>query len=362
MNILLVGRYGEGDILTGPERVARELFSELTKNNIQAVFIEYYFSGYKGSSLLKKMFGKEYIYNRLILRLGIFPFLFMLHQKKFEIIHIVNSQRFILFLLMLNPFFSGRIVTTMHGFIRNEIPTKNIWKKRYFIDLWVEKFLVKKSKLLIFPSKLLFETFNKHYIISQKKYQIIPNGVSKIFWNRATSFPHFENSIKLVFYNGFSNAINRGLDKLLDLMNSLKCEVQLFVIGDKVEVKPEKNIQIYFTDPMSHAGLINFVSDKHFIIKSSVFDSFSILIAECMTLGLIPIISENVGIKDVIKHGENGFVYNSSSSNELSELMNEIYHGKYNLDLISANAKETSKNLNWEKITEEYISAYKSIL
>lgn len=362
MKIVLVGRYGEGDILTGPERVARELFSELTKNNIQAVFVDYYFSGYEGSSLLKKIFGKEYIHNSLILRLGIFPFLFMLHQKKFEIIHIVNSQRFILFLLLLNPFFSGRIVTTVHGFIRNEIPSKNIWKKRYFIDLWVEKFLVKKSKLLIFPSKLLFETFNKHYKISQKKYQIIPNGVSKIFWNRATSFPHFENSIKLVFYKGFNDGINRGLDKLLDMMKYMKNEVELFVIGKKVEVKPEKNIKIYFTNSMSHAEMINFVSDKHFIIKSCAYDTFPIIVAECMTLGLIPIISENIGIKDIIEHGINGFVYNSSSSNELSELMNEIYQGKYDLNLISANAKETSKALGWEKITEKYLSAYKSIL
>lgn len=362
MKIVLVGRYGEGDILTGPERVARELFSELTKNNIQAVFVDYYFSGYEASSLLKKIFGKEYIHNSLILRLGIFPFLFMLHQKKFEIIHIVNSQRFILFLLLLNPFFSGRIVTTVHGFIRNEIPAKNIWKKRYFVDLWVEKLLAKKSNLLIFPSKLLFEIFNMHYKISQKKYQIIPNGVSKIFWNRATSFPHFENSIKLVFYKGFNDGINRGLDKLLDMMKYMKNEVELFIIGNKVEVKPEKNIKIYFTNSMSHAELINFVSDKHFIIKSSVFDSFSILIAECMTLGLIPIISENIGIKDIIEHGVNGFVYNSSSSNELSELMNEIYQGKYDLNLISANAKETSKALSWEKITEKYFSAYKSIL
>jgi len=113
---------------------------------------------------------------------------------------------------------------------------------------------------------------------------------------------------------------------------------------------------------MSHAAMIKFVSDKHFIIKSSVFDSFSILIAECMTLGLIPIISENIGIKDIIEHGVNGFVYNSSSSNELSELVNEISQGKYDLNLISANAKETSKALSWEKITEKYFSAYKSIL
>jgi len=362
MKIALIGRYGEGEIVSGPERVARELYSEMKTRNLQVVFIEYFFSGYCNASWINKVIGRKILNNDQMIRLGIFPFIQMLFREKFDIIHVINHQRFILFLFFIKPFTSWKLVTTFHGLLKQEIPQNKLWKKRYFIDLLTEKFLVKKSKLLIFPSKLLFETINKYFKISQKKYQIIPNGVSKIFRNRATSFPHFENSIKLIFYSGFSDAINRGLDKLLDLMNSLKFEVELFVIGDKVEVKPEKNIQIYFTDSMSHAELINFVSDKHFIIKSSVFDSFSILIAECMTLGLIPIISENIGIKDVIKHGENGFVYNSSSLNNLSKLMNEIYHGKYDLNLISANAQETSKKLNWEKISKEYISTYKSIL
>jgi len=362
MKIVLVGRYGEGNILTGPERVARELYSELTKSSVKAVFIDYYFSGYEGSSLFKKGFGKENINNGLVLRLGIFPFLFMLFQKKFEIIHIVNSQRFILFLLLFNPFFSGKIITTLHGFIRNEIPAKNFWKKRYILDLWVERFLVKTSKLLIFPSTLLLNTFKQFYKIPDKKNFVIHNGISTVFLEQKKVFPSIENGTKIVFYNGFNSAINRGLDKVLDLMNNLKYEVVLYVIGVKVEVKPQKNIKIFFVDSMPHVELIKFVSDKHFILKSSAVDSFSILIAECMALGLIPIISENIGIKDVIKHGKNGFIYNSSSSLALTKLMDEIYRGDYDLNLISSNAKETSRTLSWENTTKEYISAYKSIL
>ena len=362
MKIVLVGRYGDGDILTGPERVARELFSELTKNNIQAVFVDYYFSGYEGSSLLKKIFGKEYIHNSLILRLGIFPFLFMLHQKKIEIIHIVNSQRFILFLLLLNPFFSGRIVTTVHGFIRNEIPAKNIWKKRYFVDLWVEKLLAKKSNLLIFPSKLLFETFNKHYKISQKKYQIIPNGVSKSFLENERQFPTTEKSLKLVFYNGLDKSINRGLQDLLFLLEKIKYEIELFIIGEQKTINHSSNIKIVYLPPTSHNELITFLKDKHFVIKSVSFDSFSVFVAECMSLGLIPLISDNVGVKDFIEHNVNGFVYDSNSNFELADLLNQIAEGKYDLCSISANAKKTSGRFNWGKITQEYISAYKSTL
>jgi glycosyltransferase involved in cell wall biosynthesis len=362
MKVVLVGRYGEGEIVTGPERVAREIFSELIKKNNQVVFIDYFFSGYEGTTIFKKLFGKKIVINNSVIRFGIVPFLFTLSKKKFEIIHIINSQRFILFLLLLKHFIAGSIVTTFHGLSWNEIPKNYLWRKRYFIDQWVEKLLVNKSSLLIFPSKLLYGIFNNQYKISNQKYEIIPNGVSEIFWNQATSFPDFENSVKLVFYSGFNSTINRGLDKLLDMMKDLKYEVELYVIGDIVEVMPQKNIKFYFTGPLSHDELIKFVSDKQFIIKSSVFDSFSIVIAECMSLGLIPIVNENIGIKDMINHGENGFVYDSSSSNDLSELMNEIYNGKYDLNLISENAKKIILTLNWQNIAAEYVSAYNKLL
>ena len=215
MNIALLGRYGEDEIVTGPERVARELFLELKNKNIQVVFIEYFFSGYKGTSLIKKLFGKKYFENKTIQRLGIFPLIFTFLKNEYDIIHIINSQRFLFFLVFLKKIISGKLVTTFHGLMHNEIPKNHYLQKRYFIDLWVESLLVKKSDLIIFPSEILYDEFSKHYNISGKMYQIIPNGISKIFFNNDASFPPIEDSIKLIFYNGIDTSINRGLTELL---------------------------------------------------------------------------------------------------------------------------------------------------
>lgn len=362
MKIALVGRYGEGEILSGPERIARELHSTFKNENIHVIFIEYFFSGYTGSSLYKKLFGKEYHYDNSMIRLGLIPLITFLRQSKFDIIHIINSQRFILIILLLNKFFTGKFVTTMHGFTKFELPENNYCLQRYFIDEWVEKLLVKKSRLLIFPSTLLSNTFKQYYKISTFSCKVIPNGISRIFIEQERVFPCINNSLKIIFYNGFNDSINRGLDKLLELLKNLKCEIELYVIGNKLELNHQNNINMSFSGLMSQKQLIKFISDKHFIMKSYTVDSFSILIAECMALGLIPIVNENTGIKDIIKHGENGFIYNSASSIDLAILMNEISQGNYDLTLISFNAKETSKTLSWGKITQEYISAYKSIL
>jgi glycosyltransferase involved in cell wall biosynthesis len=362
MKVALIGRYGEGDIVAGPERVARELYSELKKNNLQVVFIEYFFSGYKNSSLYKKIFGREVPNNNSILRLGIIPLLVMLFKERFEIIHIANSQRFILFLFLIKPFIKSKLIATHHGLLKYEVPKKNFWFKRYFIDLWVERLIVKKSKLLIFPSNLLFETFKRYYKIPEGRCKIIPNGISNIFHKHNISFPSIENSMKIVFYNAFSDSINKGLDELIELLRDVKNKIELYVIGKKTEVNSYVNIEIIYVEPKAHKELIYFLRDKHFIIKSPAFEPFSIIVAECMLLGVIPIVNDNVGMRDFIEHEVNGFIYDSSSSNELVKLLNVIYEDKYDLNLISANAKKIYDVLNWENITEQYIATYQSIL
>jgi glycosyltransferase involved in cell wall biosynthesis len=363
MNIALLGRYGEDEIVTGPERVARELFLELKNKNIPVVFIEYFFSGYKGTSLIKKLFGKKYFKNKTIQRLGIFPLIFTFLKNEYDIIHIINSQRFLFFPVFLKKIISGKLVTTFHGLMHKEISKNHYLQKRKFIDFWVESLLVKKSDLIIFPSEILYDAFSKHYNISSKKSQIIPNGISKIFIRQDSSFPPIEDAIKMIFYNGFDTSINRGLAELLGMLKNVKCKVELYVIGERTDVNINNiNIEMSFIEPMSQSDLIKLLEKKHLIIKSNTFDTFSIIVAECMSFGLIPIVHENIGMKDFIKNEFNGFIYSENSQNELSDLLNNIHNGTYDLFKISANARNIYEQLNWTKISDQYLAGYKSVL
>lgn len=362
MKLALIGRYGEREIVAGPERVARELFFELKKNNPQTVFIEYFFSGYANSSIYKKLFGKEFIHDNSIVRLGIFPLITFLVKEEFKIIHIVNLQRFILILFFLKPFIKSKITATLHGFLRYEIPRKNLFIKRYFIDLWVEKLIISKCKLCVYPSRLLFETFSNNYNISNKKYEIIPNGISEIFKSQNRNFPPINNSLRIVFYNGFNENINKGLPELIVLLKDVNFKIEFFVVGKKVDIESSGNFKIIYSGTKSHQEMIRLLDDKHFVVKSPTFEPFSIFVAECMISGVIPIVNQNVGIKDFIKHNFNGFIYDSLSLTDLSRLIEEIFEGKYDLDIISTNAKKIFETLNWNKVTRQYYQSFKGIM
>ncbi len=135
---------------------------------------------------------------------------------------------------------------------------------------------------------------------------------------------------------------------------------KLFVIGKEKKLGNKNDVDITFVSPMNKDSLRNFLSDKHFIIKSSAFDSFAIFVAECMSMGIIPIICENTGIKDLIENEVNGFIYESSKPDNLANLLTDIHAGKLDLKMISNNAKKIYEELNWEKISQQYLSIYKS--
>jgi len=361
MKIALIGRYGDGEIVAGPERVARELFRDLKNKNHQVVFIEYFFSGYKNSSLYKKLFGSE-ISNNSVYTLGVVPLIRMLLKERFAIVHIINSQRFVLVLFLVRWMIKWKLVATLHGFMRYEIPEGKFWNNKYFIDLLVEKFILFKCDLIVFPSNLLCETFTNYYKISKDIYKIIPNGVSKIYFGNPAFIPKIEHSIKLVFYNGFTGAINKGIDELLMLLSNINFKIELYILGKRSEFKACNNVEVNFVGVMDHPDLINLYRDKHFVIKSPAFEPFSIFVAECMSVGLIPILNENVGISDFIEHEVNGFIYLCKSQNSLTELFNNILSNKYDLDLISTNAKKIHEQLNWKSVTSKYISEYEVVV
>jgi glycosyltransferase involved in cell wall biosynthesis len=351
MKIVLIGRYGEGDIIAGPERVAKELYLHLKKKNIDVTFIEYFFSGYSDYSLINKILGSK-ITDDGILRLGIVPLILKLLREQFNVIHFINSQRFTLVVFFLRHFLKGKFISTLHGFYKEEIKIHK--PKRYYFDLLVERLSIRKSDTLIFPSKLLFDLFLGNYIISEYKYRIIPNGVSEDFYNRKFN-KDFGNQFNFVYYNSF----NTGIEELLSSL-TINFSIKLFIIGKAKEIENKNKIDIAFVSPMDKNTLINFLSDKHFIIKSSAFDSFSIFTAECMSMGIIPIVSENTGIKNFIEDGVNGFVCESPVSNNLERLLSDIKKDKYDLNSISRNATKIYEELNWDKITQQYISLYQS--
>lgn len=158
IKIIFAGRYNSGEILSGPEKVAKRIFTCLY-DKTDSVFIEYFLMG--RNILFGKTFGKEIIIdsqNNRVFRLGITQILLFTIKFKPKIVHILSFERFTLTFSCLKFILRYKISYTINGIVafenskfrRNTIPILKIKDK---IAEWC---LIKFSnKLFFFLNSLL---------------------------------------------------------------------------------------------------------------------------------------------------------------------------------------------------------------
>jgi glycosyltransferase involved in cell wall biosynthesis len=362
MKVVLIGRYGEGEILTGPEKVARNLFDQITKLNPDTEFITYFFKLTKKRKLKQLFFGSENVlHNQNIHRLGILKLIFTFLRKRPDIVHAVTFDKFEIVILFLKVILRFKLVYTIHGLYRYE--RQVFYRKPSALsdlkDMLLEKLLFVKSDSLVFLSAQMINLAQDYYNINKNRVFIFPNGVSLTKNVEGKSF-NISNGIELVFYNGLDDSRKRGLEELINIFVKAKLNfVNLSVLGKPTAANYD---WINFINPIPESSFSKFFGNKHLFIDNLNYMPFSIIVLEAMSLGVIPIVSSQSGISSFIKNCENGFAFDSEQPETIIEILLDIAEGKYPLDLISQNAISTAKDLSWDKIAKKYLANYQEIL
>lgn len=362
MKIFLAGRYNPGIIKSGPEKFSKRLYEFLLNNSDnksnEIFFISFFFKEFTDGSLYNRLFGFSFISGENnIIKIGIFRLFGFLLKGKPDIIHISFSEIFTIFFYIYKIIFNYRIIVTVHSLAKIEL--KNAPRSIRIKKGLLERFIFKNSNKLVFVSKLLLDEFKARYnYMIDDRYLIIPNGIdSNNKFNDKRNF--LSKNINVVFYNGYNNIIQRGFDFIIDNFKELKSiEINLHIIGVNIHNFNYPGINIINHNFLNNDDLAEFWRDKHFIVKSISFDSFPIMVIEAMASGVIPIISDNIGTRDYIKNGINGFIYSKDDSKPLFRIMQIILNNEYNLDVVSRNASAIKDILNWDKVLHEYLAAY----
>ncbi|MCX6167726.1 MAG: glycosyltransferase family 4 protein [Ignavibacteriales bacterium] len=364
MKIVFLGRYNESEKLNGPEKFAKRLFGEIAAKNADSFFIGYFFKGSQ-SSFMKRLIGKKELNTEQhIFQLGILRIFLFLMKEQPDIIHIVTHERFIISLFIYKSFLKGKIIVTHHSVVKVELNNTILKLKKYgrFKDVLFERLSFKYADRHVFVSELLLESSIKHYSFDKKKVVIIPNGVDGIF-SFAGKTIDVEKKLRILFYNGFNNVFSRGLNFVIDTLNQLSSyyPFELIVLGeDNAKNKIKPLFGITFLEQLSTNELFILMKETSIFIKSTEFDSFSFMVVEAMASGMIVIISSNVGAKDYIQHGINGFIYDKDSPEALYKVLKKLFANYYDLNSISKQATFVYNILNWDAISSRYLELYNS--
>ena len=197
IKVVFAGTYNESEILTGPEKVCKRIFTEYTKTR-QTLFIDYFRDGSK-YGLFKKIFGYEKVTDvnkSQVHRLGIFRMLIRLFKLNPEIIHILSFERYTAFIFILKLFTRCKIYYTANGIIRHENKYYN--KESVFSmvkNIIAESVIMYFSDIVFYLSDRSKNLILQYYRIDKLKLKTARNGLDDYFLNLPDEYA--EKEIKI---------------------------------------------------------------------------------------------------------------------------------------------------------------------
>jgi glycosyltransferase involved in cell wall biosynthesis len=231
-----------------------------------------------------------------------------------------------------------------------------------------------RAKLVICPSKAMAKELKNHGL--ETKTRVISNGMG------LEKFMHQPNKKLVSKYNLDNNKINLvyvgrvSVEKSLDLVIKAISKInsnkfKLTIIGSGPDIKKLKKLakklkvknKTNFTGRIQHNILINsgFLKAADIFVTASKTENQPVSIMEAMAAGL-PIVSvKALGIPELVKHKQNGFLAEPDNTQEISKYLEQLINDPKQRKKMSEKSLQMIKKHSLENVAKQLIKAYKSV-
>ncbi len=236
--------------------------------------------------------------------------------------------------------------------------------ENYFVGKFKRRFIINNLKCLIGISKDSTKGFIEKGYNSSKIYYI-SNGVV---------IPHHKKESylwknKIVYIGRLS--YEKGVDVLIEAIHIVVTkysDVKLDIIGDGPAANNYKMLikRLAIEQNVNFLGirydLENYYLNSDIFILPSRTEGMSNVLLEAMSYGLPCIVTTVGGAKELIKHGENGYLVKPNDLFDLATNINELIKLEEIRKKIGINAcKTVEENYSIEKIGDKYIDLYNKL-
>jgi len=279
-------------------------------------------------------------------------------------------------------------IYTMHG-LPHRIWATEVRKKRRLslfdqATTWVEKRMVTGGfcRYFLAVSHLTRDIFLKEYPVNPASAPVIHPGIDpaavaarrtdgdRQAIRRKYGLP--PTAPLIVFVS--MNFDIKGLDPLLAGLGKLKLlhpeqSFHLAVVGrdnlPKYEAEAKQagvGNHITFTGVVPREELDDIYAAGNLYAMLSKFDTFGMVVLEAMAKGLPVVISGNVGARDVVREGVNGFVIEDTGDAE--SVAGVLYHALREdvINPMSAAARQTALEHTWESSARQVADIYRKVI
>lgn len=253
---------------------------------------------------------------------------------------------------------SFKIIDTMHAFRHNQNILKSLSAR---IIIGIAQFL--------FVNKIIVcsEYVKSKFSLLSYKITLIHLGVDKMFFKKDDNLDlKYEGQISLAFPGDFRKGKNQDIliKCLAKYINNKReiSQVKLILPGEGplkqkcIELVNNLGIEDYVVFPgwVSKETIVSIIKECSIALIPTNSETFGLCIAEPFTYGRC-VVSRNVGVApDIIKNGENGFVFKNDE--ELYNIIESILENRNLIYITGNNAFKQRELFNWNIIAHQYAS------
>lgn len=196
----------------------------------------------------------------------------------------------------------------------------------------------------------------KFFLVKKKKIQLFPN------WVEVNNFTHNRGKVSFISVGRLED--QKNYEFLIKEFSNLRKEVDIIGDGSQknylTNLALEYNSKINFLGKYSNNEVLKKIETYDFFILTSKYEGNPKTLLEAMSRGTIVIAPNIPNINEIIKHNENGILFDLKEDC-LRKLINNL--DVFDLSIIRNNALEyikTNHEINY--LTEKEIKIYKNLL
>ncbi len=290
------------------------------------------------------------------------------HASEYDLLH-VQGRSGLLYALW--PWRAKPCIVTFHGLTREEFRNSRRFGKvspDQALHQWLfhrlERMAYQKAEGVITVSEFMRQHLQQHLRVHRWEVGVISNGVDLKRFQQVTSHP------LTVTYLGRLDP-NKGLKSLPILLSHLPQPLRLRIIGGgrmgpwlRQEIdRLGLSHRVDWTGPLPNDQVMPLLADSLALVVPSYYEPQGLVVLEAFERG-VPVIASAVGgLKELVKHIQNGWLVKSGYAESMAQRLVELYQNPSLRQRLAQNARrEVEMRYQWRQIAAETQEFYQAVI
>jgi glycosyltransferase involved in cell wall biosynthesis len=164
-----------------------------------------------------------------------------------------------------------------------------------------------------------------------------------------------QRKLKLLFVGGLSQ--RKGLSYLFEAVNHFDEQVELTIVGrkpvDHCKALNKALSKHRWIESLPHDAILELMREQDVLVFPSLFEGFGLVVTEAMSQGVPVITTERTCGPDIITEGEDGWLINAGSSEEIEMVFDDILTNPQKLKGYGQAARKKATSRPWSQYGKE---------